>query len=113
MKVKTKKILTALVLLGSVVGLDTVQAAAASATSPWWVPTASQHIEWQWELDHALNTSSSTDMAYGDTPASGAPAANPTVYDIDGIDNPASTVSALHSLGDKAVCYVEVGTAGN
>ena len=114
MKVNTKKILTILVLLGSVVGLDTVQATAAtSATSSWWVPTASQPIEWQWELDHALNRSSSTDMGYGDTTASAAPAANPTVYDIDGIDNPASTVSALHSLGDKAVCYIEVGTAGN
>jgi hypothetical protein len=35
------------------------------------------------------------------------------VYDIDGIINPASTVSALHARGAKAICYIEVGTAGN
>ena len=35
------------------------------------------------------------------------------MYDIDGIENPASTVSALHALGDHVICYIEVGTAGN
>jgi hypothetical protein len=45
----------------------------------------------------------------GDT----APSDNPVIYDIDGIDNPSSTVSALHAMGDKVVCYVEVGTAGD
>jgi hypothetical protein len=45
----------------------------------------------------------------GDTP----PATNPTIYDIDAIENPASTVSALHALGDHAICYIEVGTAGD
>jgi hypothetical protein len=45
----------------------------------------------------------------GDT----ALADNPVIYDIDAIENPASTVAALHALGDHVVCYVEVGTAGN
>ena len=45
----------------------------------------------------------------GDT----APGDNPTLYDIDAILNPASTVTTLHGLGDHAICYVEVGTAGN
>ena len=36
-----------------------------------------------------------------------------TVFDIDGIINPASTVTALHRLNDKAICYIEVGAAGN
>jgi len=31
------------------------------------------------------------------------------VYDIDGFDNPASTVAALHHAGDRVICYVEVG----
>jgi hypothetical protein len=35
------------------------------------------------------------------------------IYDIDGILNPASTVAALHARGDHAVCYIEVGSAGN
>jgi len=42
-----------------------------------------------------------------------APATNPSIYDIDGIDNPASTVTALHAMGKHAICYIEVGTAGN
>ena len=37
----------------------------------------------------------------------------PVIYDIDGIINPRSTVSALHALGKHVVCYVEVGAAGN
>lgn len=37
----------------------------------------------------------------------------PTVYDIDGNENTAATVTALHTAGDKAICYIEVGTAGN
>src|SRR6266705_2446432 len=40
-------------------------------------------------------------------------AANPTVFHIDGIETPASTVTALHGLGDKAICYIEIGSAGN
>jgi hypothetical protein len=35
------------------------------------------------------------------------------VYDIDGVENPASTVAALHALGDKVICYIEVGAAGD
>jgi hypothetical protein len=70
-------------------------------------------IEWQWELDHALSLSSATDMGYNDKTYTGAAAPDPTVYDIDGIDNPASTVTALHALGDKVVCYIETGDAGN
>jgi hypothetical protein len=40
-------------------------------------------------------------------------AQNPTVYNIDGIINPTSTVGALHSLGDKVICYIEIGAAGD
>jgi hypothetical protein len=32
------------------------------------------------------------------------------VYDIDGFDNPATTVTALHAQGIKAVCYMDAGT---
>ena len=35
------------------------------------------------------------------------------LYDIDGIDNSAATVAALHSRGDRAICYIEIGAAGN
>jgi hypothetical protein len=54
-------------------------------------------------------------MGTNDTAYNGdvAPADSPTVYDIDGILNPASTVSALRARGDETICYIEVGTAGN
>jgi hypothetical protein len=54
-------------------------------------------------------------MGTGQTAYTGAtaPATNPTVFDIDGFDNPASTVGSLHALGFKAICYIEVGAAEN
>jgi hypothetical protein len=82
----------------------------------WWQPTATgpnNGPEFQWELDHPLNVSSAADMGIGATNLNGNQASAPTVYDIDGIENPASTVSALHALNDKVICYIEVGAAGN
>jgi hypothetical protein len=82
----------------------------------WWHPTASgpnNGPEFQWELDHPLNVNSASDMGLGATNLLGNQASAPTVYDIDGIENPASTVRALHALGDKVICYIEVGAAGN
>lgn len=80
----------------------------------WWTPGGG-NIEWQWEIGHPLNTASAADMGTGQTAYNGAtaPATNPTVYDIDGFDNPASTVTALHSTGKKVICYIEVGAAEN
>jgi hypothetical protein len=87
---------------------------AAAATR--WQPTNSgpnNGLEWQWELDHPLRVGNAADMGVGATNAAGAVAPNPTVFDIDGIENPASTVAALHARGDKAICYIEIGAAGN
>ena len=80
-----------------------------SITSTWWRPPAV--VAWQWELDHPLNLASASDMGTGVTTYLGAPAPDPTVYDIDGFDNTAATVGALHARGDHAVCYIEVGAA--
>jgi hypothetical protein len=52
-------------------------------------------------------------MGTSDKLPDGKPAPAPVIYDIDGIINPASTVSALHALGKHVVCYVEVGAAGD
>jgi hypothetical protein len=82
----------------------------------WWHPTntgPNNGPEFQWELDHALNMHSAEDMGATALNAAGHAAPNPTVYDIDGIDNSAATVAALHRLGDKVICYIEVGAAGN
>ena len=78
----------------------------------WWVPSATRPLEWQWELGHALSLSSPSDMGTTGTLYTGGSAPAPVVYDIDGIENPASTVAALHARGDRVICYIEVGAAG-
>ena len=89
---------------------------ATAKAHTWWHPKAAgpnNGPEFQWELDHPLNVDSKTDMGDSVRNAAGQMALNPTVYDIDGIENPASTVAALHRLGDKVICYIEIGAAGN
>src|SRR5690348_10127216 len=75
--------------------------ASRAVNSSWWQPANSgpnNGPEWQWELDHPLRVGSAADMGLSSTNAVGTVAANPTVFDIDGIENPASTVAALHAL---------------
>ncbi len=87
---------------------------AGAAT--WWQPTntgPNNGPQFQWELDHPLSTSSASDLGTGAVNAAGTKAPDPTVYDIDGIENPASTVTALHQRGAKVICYIEIGSAGN
>jgi hypothetical protein len=78
-----------------------------------WQPPA--HTDWMWELGAPLDTSNANLMGTGVTAWNGdtPPGDNPALYDIDAIENPASTVAQLHTLGDHAICYIEVGTAGN
>lgn len=38
---------------------------------------------------------------------------NAQVYDIDGFNNDATQVAAIHSAGAKAICYIDVGTWEN
>jgi len=78
-----------------------------------WQPA--EDSDWMWELDRPLNTSNPRLMGTGVTAWNGdtPPGDNPVLYDIDGIENPASTVADLHQMGDHVVCYIEVGTAGN
>jgi hypothetical protein len=83
-----------------------------TATDSWWVPPLGNQ-PWQWEIDHPLNLASPSDMGTDATLPDGQSAPNPVVYDIDGIENPKSTVTALHAMGDHVICYIEVGTAGN
>ncbi len=87
--------------------------AAAPAAPPVWQPPAD--ADWMWELGSPLVTTNANLMGTGVTAYNGdtPPGDNPVIYDIDGIENPASTVTSLHQLGDHAICYIEVGTAGN
>jgi hypothetical protein len=90
----------------------TVAVAAGRAAAVW---QPAEDTDWMWELGQPLNTSKPSLMGTGVTAWNGdtPPGDNPVLYDIDGIENPASTVAALHSMGDHVVCYIEVGTAGN
>ncbi len=78
----------------------------------WWsIPTGV--VSWQWVLNHPFDVSNSSDLGTDDSLADGSPAPTPTVYDIDAIINPASTVAALHARGAHVICYIESGSAGD
>jgi hypothetical protein len=104
--------LAVIAALGCALSGGRAAAASPPATTGWWVPSLGSQ-PWQWELDHPLQTSKPKDMGTDDKLPDGTPAPAPAIYDIDGIINPASTVAALHALGKRVVCYVEVGAAGN
>ena len=56
-----------------------------------WVPKAGQ--SWQYQLTGTVDTK-----------------VDASVFDIDGADNSAAVVAALHAAGKKAVCYLSVGS---
>lgn len=60
----------------------------------WWKP--SQHLTWYLQLQGAIDNNEPV-----------------AAYDIDGFENTAAEVSALHAQGKRAVCYIDVGTAEN
>jgi hypothetical protein len=66
--------------------------ATARATS-WWVPP--QRLTWYWQLTGTVKVEpvQATDM--------------------DGFDNTAGTVAYFHSVGQRAICYIDVGTWEN
>jgi hypothetical protein len=69
-------------------------ARAQPAQGPWWHPPV--RLTWYWQLTGAVNN--------------GEPVA---AYDVDGFENSAEEVAALHSLGRHVICYIDVGTAEN
>ncbi|HUQ85083.1 MAG TPA: endo alpha-1,4 polygalactosaminidase [Candidatus Limnocylindrales bacterium] len=73
---------------------------AVPVSTGMWSPSASTPLHWQYQLASALNPA--TDLI-----------PNVHVYDIDGFDNSASTVSALHTKGLRAICYIDAGTWEN
>jgi hypothetical protein len=60
----------------------------------WWKPTAGSPISWNWVIGIPPPT----------------PYAKVQVYDIDGFENTATTVAALHAQNTKVICYIDVGT---
>ena len=101
------------VLAGALGPQAVATAATAGGRAAVWQPA--EDTNWMWELDKPLKTSKPNLMGTGVTAWNGdtPPGDNPVLYDIDGIENPASTIAALHSATDYVVCYIEVGSAGN
>jgi hypothetical protein len=64
-----------------------------STGGKWVMP---QHLTWYWQIQGTVNNSEPV-----------------AAYDIDGFDNTAAEVAALHAQGKHVICYVDVGTAEN
>lgn len=69
-----------------------LQSGSPGAAPAWWQPPA--HLTWYWQLQGTVNN--------------GEPVA---AYDIDGFENDAAEVAALHARGTRVICYIDVGTA--
>jgi hypothetical protein len=67
-------------------------AGQARAQGAWWTPP--QHLTWYWQLQGTVEN---------DEPVA--------AYDIDGFENSAAEVAALHAQGKHVICYIDVGTA--
>jgi hypothetical protein len=67
-------------------------AGGARAQSGWW--TLAAHPTWYWQLTGKVNNAEPVE-----------------IYDIDGFENSAAEVAALHAQGKHVVCYIDVGTA--
>jgi hypothetical protein len=66
--------------------------AGARAASHWTPP---QQLTWYWQL-------------------TGTPKVEPVaVTDVDGFDNSAATVANFHAIGQRMICYIDVGTWEN
>jgi hypothetical protein len=78
----------------------------------WWKPGTGS-LPWQWEIDHEIVMTQASDAGTNSKTYTGAAAAHPTVYDVDGFDNTAADVASIHSAGAKAICYIEVGALEN
>jgi hypothetical protein len=68
--------------------------ASGRAQAAWWHPP--QRLTWYWQLNG--NVSNSQAVA---------------AYDIDGFENGAAEVAALHAQGKHVICYIDAGTSEN
>jgi hypothetical protein len=65
--------------------------APKGTTGSWWIPP--QHLTWYWQLQGTISNGEPVEA-----------------YDIDGFENSASEVTALHALNKHVICYIDVGT---
>jgi hypothetical protein len=74
------------------VAATTAFGASAQATPGHWTPP--QQLTWFWQLQGKVNNDKAV-----------------AAYDIDGFENEAAEVAALHAQGKHVICYIDVGTA--
>jgi hypothetical protein len=67
-------------------------AGTGASAAGWWIPP--QHLTWYWQLTGTVKNNEPV-----------------AVYDIDGFENSAAEVAALHAQGKHVICYIDVGTA--
>ncbi len=67
---------------------------AGATPGAWWQPP--QRLTWFWQLQGKVDNAHAV-----------------AAYDIDGFENEASEVAALHAEGKHVICYIDVGTAEN
>jgi hypothetical protein len=100
---KRALLLAATLLFGAVgvIVLQVTETAPQTASAARWQP--GPHEPWQWMISGTLNVNSTAHMKGGGSD-------QPTTYDIDGFENSAATVAALHAKGYHVICYIEVGS---
>ncbi len=91
---KTLKRMLCVLAALAVIGIPYELATASAGTI--WQPTSDTSMTWNWQLQGTVPTNTNVQM-----------------FDIDGFDNTAATVAALHAHGTIAVCYIDFGTAEN
>jgi len=74
---------------GTTAGTGTASGSASPGRAIW---QPKPGLTWQWQLTEPVDTS-----------------VDAQVYDIDGTENGAAVVSALHAAGRKVICYVNAG----
>ena len=60
------------------------------------MPSSEAPISWNWQLQGTVPTNTKV-----------------AVFDIDGFNNSAATVAALHAQGTKVICYIDFGSSEN
>jgi len=86
-------VLTRCARIGAALAIVCAALAAPAGAAARWVPP--QKLTWYWQL-------------------AGTPKVEPVqATDMDGFDNPAATVAGFHARGQRAICYIDVGTWEN
>jgi hypothetical protein len=77
---------------GSTEGSGGTTGGSGGTTGSWWIPP--KQLTWYWQIQGTVNNNEPV-----------------AAYDIDGFENTAAEVAALHAQGKHVICYMDVGTS--